>query len=621
MATGFLASAPGGAATVEEALKYVPVQRDVEYDRPAAKDIAQCTIKSEKVGTAAAAWVVRGPAGEVLRCFADSNSDNDVDRWSYYLNGVECYRDIDSNFDGKADQYRWLGFAGSRWGIDDDQDGRIDRWKMISAEEVTAEVLGAIRDKDVRRFQLLLMTPAELSRLGLGKADEAQIASRLRNAPARFDRLVSASKLVDARTEWIHFGAARPGVQPSDTNGSTQDVIVYENVSAMIETAGENGQLAIGTLVRVDDLWRMIDVPTGLLEEEERLQAGYFFKPSLNDVAAAQPPEGEMGEELQKLMTELDSLQKKLQAAATPEAKEPLYAQMVVLLRHLASKAATPQDQAVWVRQLADTLSTAAQAGEYSQAQQKLAALHKELAAQAKSSRLTAYVLFRKMTTDYSIQLADPNANFNEIQEGWLKKLEAYVAEYPESDDTAEAILQLAIAEEFAGSDDKALAWYDRILQNPQSDALVRRKAAGARRRITGVGKPLELSGKTTEGQPFNIANARGNYVLVHYWATWCPSCIEDIKNLDKLLAKYGGKFLPVGINLDSDDKALADFLRQNRLEWPQLHEQGGLDGRLAVELGILTVPTMILVDDAGQVVNRNIHIAEVESYLSKNLN
>ena len=46
--------------------------------------------------------------------------------------GIEVYRDVDSNFNGKADEYRWLGTAGSRWGIDDNEDGRIDSWKTIS---------------------------------------------------------------------------------------------------------------------------------------------------------------------------------------------------------------------------------------------------------------------------------------------------------------------------------------------------------------------------------------------------------------------------------------------------------------------------------------------------------
>ena len=53
-----------------------------------------------------------------LRKFVDTNDDNVVDQWSYYKDGVEVYRDIDSNYNGKADQYRWFHTGGSRWGLD-----------------------------------------------------------------------------------------------------------------------------------------------------------------------------------------------------------------------------------------------------------------------------------------------------------------------------------------------------------------------------------------------------------------------------------------------------------------------------------------------------------------------
>ena len=48
-----------------------------------------------------------------------------------------------------------------------------------------------------------------------------------------------------------------------------------------------------------------------------------------------------------------------------------------------------------------------------------------------------------------------------------------------------------------------------------------------------------------------------------------------------------------------------------------QLHEEGGLDGRLAEELGVLTLPTMLLLDADGNVVDRNVMITDLEKKLS----
>ena len=106
-----LAAAAGESPTAGQALGLTPIQSLVEYANPSKEEAAQCTIRAEKESNATA-WVVRNRQGEILRRFADTNGDNVVDLWCYYLNGLEVYRDIDANFNGKADQYRWFHTAG-----------------------------------------------------------------------------------------------------------------------------------------------------------------------------------------------------------------------------------------------------------------------------------------------------------------------------------------------------------------------------------------------------------------------------------------------------------------------------------------------------------------------------
>ena len=114
-AGALIAAAAVAAPGVDEALKYTPVQDGVEYDIPTSDEAKECKISAEKIG-GATGWVVRGAGGAILREFVDSNSDNIVDTWSYYRGGLEVYRDIDANFNRKADQYRWFHTGGSRWG-------------------------------------------------------------------------------------------------------------------------------------------------------------------------------------------------------------------------------------------------------------------------------------------------------------------------------------------------------------------------------------------------------------------------------------------------------------------------------------------------------------------------
>ena len=115
-----------GAASpsVADALKVKPLQVEVEYDTPDEAAFATCVLKTLQ-DKRITGYELRDAAGNVLRRFLDTNRDGRVDQWCYFKEGIEVYRDIDSNFNRKADQYRWLGTAGVRWGIDNDEDGRI----------------------------------------------------------------------------------------------------------------------------------------------------------------------------------------------------------------------------------------------------------------------------------------------------------------------------------------------------------------------------------------------------------------------------------------------------------------------------------------------------------------
>src|SRR5262245_30710953 len=208
---GSSAASQAASPTVDQALKLAPIQKDVDFDVPSAADAPKCTIKAEKL-SGQTGWVVRDPNGQILREFVDTNGDNVVDRWSYFKDGIEIYRDIDENFNGKADQYRWLNTAGIRWGLDKDEDGKIDSWKQISPEEVTAEVVMALRDKDPARFARVLLTPTEAKSLGLGQAKTKQLLDKIGAAPGAFADLVRRQSAIKQATQWVTFGGTRPGL-------------------------------------------------------------------------------------------------------------------------------------------------------------------------------------------------------------------------------------------------------------------------------------------------------------------------------------------------------------------------------------------------------------------------
>jgi thiol-disulfide isomerase/thioredoxin len=73
---------------------------------------------------------------------------------------------------------------------------------------------------------------------------------------------------------------------------------------------------------------------------------------------------------------------------------------------------------------------------------------------------------------------------------------------------------------------------------------------------------PIDLP--TADGRRFSLAGARGQVVLVNFWATWCPPCVKEMPGMVKLgqalARKYPGKFQLVAVSVDEEPGALQRF-------------------------------------------------------------
>lgn len=599
--------------TTAQALSLQPMQPFVEYAIPTKEEAAQCTVKLEKENKSSN-WVVTGRNGEVLRRFYDTNGDNYVDMWCYFLNGVEVYRDVDSNFNNKADQYRWVNTAGTRWALDKNEDGKIDSWRVISPHEVAEQVVLAIKNRDPERFALLLLTPGELDQLGFGKARTDNIAANIKAAPAAFSTILAEQKVVTPQTRYIDFSSARPGTIPTGTAGSTKDVTICDNATALIQTGDKHEQIFLGTLVNVGDTWRLVDVP-GVGADHQPAGAG-FVGPAAPAGANGNAGDNPPNDQMQKLMAELERLDKASDTVPADQLAANIE-QRINTLQSLA-EVSPEKDRDQWYRQMADVIGMAIQAGNYPAGAERLDQLHKKLTEAKADEELIAHVTFQRMWSLYAASQRDPAANREQIQVKWLADLQAFVNQYPKSADSAEALFQLGIYQEFMGKSDDAAKSYQQLVTNfPKAGPV--EKAKGALRRLELLGKPIALRGKDIQGGLVDLAKYRGKVVLIHYWTSIGERWKEDMVLLRDAYAKKGGKdFDIIGVCLDDDPAAAKQYIAENKLAWKQIFERGGLESRLATEMGVITLPLMILVDQKGNVANQNVHVAELDTELAR---
>jgi hypothetical protein len=605
--------------TAEQALELAPVQSDVEYDQPGKTAIAKCLVDIEKTA-GASSYLVRNESGQILRRFADTNGDAKVDTWCYFKDGIEVYRDLDTDGNGKADQYRWFGVAGTRWGIDKDEDSQIDTWKDISAEEVTEEVVAAIRSKDLTRFQRVLLTSSEAETLQLTADRQAELRRTLTTAAKDFTTLSQQQKLISSKTKWVSFGGGKPGVVPQ-FGEKKEHTIVYDNAAAVVETEGKPAQVGVGTLVQTSAGWRVIDVPRNLLDDANATPiAGFFFQAPL--AKADELPttsEGSVSPEMQKLVTELEKVDKDLATATSSTLQAKLNNQRADLVERIAALT-QGDDRETWIKQYAETVSAAVQSGGFPEGTKRLKGLTAQLAKESGQENLVVFVGFRALQTDYNQSLVSADGKESEIgkiRESWIAGLEKLVNDYGSSSEAAEPMLALAQECELEGKEEQAIKWYARISNDfPKSPFAA--KAQGAKRRLECLGKTFAISGNTIDGKPFNAGELVGKVTVVYYWASWYDRFKEDAASLKALQAKYGRGFQVISINLDSNREDAMKTLKSTGLNWTTLYEAGGFESRYANEMGIFSLPIAVLLDTKGKVLSRTVNVGEIETEIRK---
>jgi peroxiredoxin len=146
------------------------------------------------------------------------------------------------------------------------------------------------------------------------------------------------------------------------------------------------------------------------------------------------------------------------------------------------------------------------------------------------------------------------------------------------------------------------------------------KKMLGAAKRLSIIGQPVTLKGRTLDGKELDLASLRGKVVLVDFWATWCGPCLEELPNLRKQYAAYQDRgFEIVGISIDEDRPALEEFVAEEKLPWPIIHDRERLGAHPStIDYGIFKIPNMLLLDREGKVVSTRAKGAELNRLLKE---
>ncbi|MBR3471959.1 MAG: alpha/beta fold hydrolase [Prevotella sp.] len=153
--------------------------------------------------------------------------------------------------------------------------------------------------------------------------------------------------------------------------------------------------------------------------------------------------------------------------------------------------------------------------------------------------------------------------------------------------------------------------------QAPQADA----DAKYATELLKAGTQAPDFRMKTLDGKNFRFAKqTKGKYVLLDFWASWCPDCRKDIPNVQRMYEKFcpqGVEF--IGVSMDTDRDKWKDAVEKYGIRYTQVSELVKFhDTQIASLYGVKWIPSMYLIDPQGKVVLATVMADKMERTLTE---
>ena len=111
------------------------------------------------------------------------------------------------------------------------------------------------------------------------------------------------------------------------------------------------------------------------------------------------------------------------------------------------------------------------------------------------------------------------------------------------------------------------------------------------------IGKPAPDFTVNDDAQTLQLSKYRGHTVVLNFWATWCPPCVEETPALIEMQHQLQGKVILVAVSTDTDSDAYRTFLKKNGVDFLTIRDGDNKSNRL---YGTVMFPETYIIDSQG---------------------
>ena len=133
------------------------------------------------------------------------------------------------------------------------------------------------------------------------------------------------------------------------------------------------------------------------------------------------------------------------------------------------------------------------------------------------------------------------------------------------------------------------------------------------------VAEEVDFTLPDVAGESVSLSDFRGKWVIVNYWATWCPPCLEEIPDLVSLYEDNRDSVVVLGVNFEEvNQDYLEEFVESHMMSYPVVRSEPVPVTALGPVLGL---PTTYIISPQGERVARQegpVTRKSIEAYIQR---